>query len=112
MPGMNLEVQTECGSAIFQCPICVSSYDSSVALQAHAVYSHRVGFHVCAWCSTLVESESKIAEHAGSCTEWIKREVEVKISKLSLLIFDLARNYEFYFELILIHRKTILRHFA
>lgn len=70
-------VQKMCDLGTFQCPFCVAAFKSSVALQAHAVYSHRVGFFTCAWCTEVIENEPEIQKHAKSCSELAKREVKI-----------------------------------
>lgn len=72
MPAMASKVHN---SVAFQCPLCSAIFQSSVALHGHVVCSHHVGFHTCAWCATLIENESKIQEHARTCTELAKCEV-------------------------------------
>lgn len=74
-----IAARNSCDWDKFQCPFCVAAFKSSVGLQAHAVYSHRIGFYTCAWCTALIENESKIQEHAKTCTRLAKHEVKMYI---------------------------------
>lgn len=72
------------------CPFCIASFKTSVALQAHAVYSHRGGFFTCAWCATLIDTELKLQEHARTCTELRQSEVKYGVKSDAWNCFQLS----------------------
>lgn len=67
--------QSKTRAMIKLCPFCTATFKSTVALQAHAMYTHQIGFYTCAWCTELIEAESKVREHAKTCTELLKHAV-------------------------------------
>lgn len=77
LPKMSLQKTRSMQKLSANCPFCAATFRSPIALQAHAVYSHRIGFLTCIWCAEIVENEKAIQQHADACTESNKQKVNI-----------------------------------